>query len=719
MRCRTLARALQQQEAEICFLCRKQPGDLINLLEQEFRVISLPQQSLKDCKGLEGRELYEAWLGCSQEQDASQCIQLLAQNKIKSADWIVADHYGLDSIWETQLKSVLTNNSISPKLLTIDDIADRRHEADLLLDQNFFGSRTQQRYKGLVTNQCRQLLGPHYALLAPEYAKLHDLVPARTQIKRVLIFFGGVDIDNLTARTLNALTCPELNSLAVDVVVGRQSPHREEVEKLAAKRPLTTLHLQLPSLAGLIARADLAIGASGTTTWERICLRLPSLVIAIASNQLPFAESLEKAGYIKLLGDPRNTSVDEIRAALLEITTKPMLNIELGNLTDGWGAERIAIAMIGLSKPPSLRNAVHADKVLSLQSSEDKKTSVTKKWVDIDASINPSQIQLIATSHNGCPIGQVSIERKELKTEEEIGIASVDLRLDHCIRINPLQSQLIKRCLEAVEKNWGKNTYSIEKVKDKGGDPSIRTTNSTNLLHPSYGSSLTNSGAKSLALVPSCITILSDQESWFNNHIPALIKPLWQRGHAIRWIHKSSELAQGDVCLLLSCGSLLSEKQLAIHSHNLVVHASALPKGQGWSPMTWQILEGENSIPLTLFEAAVELDAGPIYLQTLLRLEGHELVEEWQTLQAKTTIQLCLNWFDHYKKIIPAAQSQSGETSNYRRRRPEDSRLDLEAPLINQFNLLRVVDNQKYPAYFQLHNRTFFLHIKRNVNGNL
>ena len=107
-------------------------------------------------------------------------------------------------------------------------------------------------------------------------------------------------------------------------------------------------------MAGLIARADLAIGAGGTTTWERICLKLPSLVIAIASNQLPFAECLEKAGYIKLLGDPRNISTEKIRAALLEITGNPISNNAIGNLTDGWGAERIAIAMIELNKPPSL-----------------------------------------------------------------------------------------------------------------------------------------------------------------------------------------------------------------------------------------------------------------------------------------------------------------------------------------------------------------------------
>jgi UDP-2,4-diacetamido-2,4,6-trideoxy-beta-L-altropyranose hydrolase len=716
MRCRTLARALQQKGARIWFLCRKQPGDLINLIEQEFKVISLPEQSLKDCKGLEGRELYKAWLGCSREQDASQCVQLLGQNKIESADWLVADHYGLDSTWENQLKSALTKNSISPKLLAIDDIADRRHEADILLDQNFFGSRTQQRYEGLVTNRCRQLLGPHYALLAPEYARLHDLVPTRTQIKRVLIFFGGVDIDNLTAQALNALTCPELNSLAVDVVVGRQSPHRAEIEKLAAKRPFTTLHWQLPSLAGLIARADLAIGAGGTTTWERICLKLPSLVISIASNQLPFAESLDKDGYIKLLGDSRNISVDKIRSTLLKITSKPVSNIDIGNLTDGWGAERVAIAMIGLNKPPSLRPAIPSDRILSLQWSEEKKISATKKSADIDASINPRQIQLIATSPNGCPIGQISIEQKQLNAKSGIGIASIDMALDSCVQDHPLQSQLIKGCLESVENNWQKSTYSTERIRGTSDNQSINPTKSSNKLNLYRENRLTVSVDESLALAPSRITILSDRGSWFNNHIPALIKSLWQRDHAVRWVHKPSELAQGDVCLLLSCGSLLSEEQLAIHSHNLVVHASALPKGQGWSPMTWQILEGESTIPLTLFEAAIELDAGPIYSQTLISLEGHELAEEWQTLQANNTIELCLNWFDHYKEIISTAQPQSGETSNYPRRRPKDSELNLELPLINQFNLLRVVDNERYPAYFRLHNRTFYIKIKTNID---
>ena len=188
MRCRNLARVLQQRGAEVIFLCRRQPGDLINLLENEFSVIGLPEQSLLACEGLEERRLYQAWLGCSQEQDAVDCLDALAEANISTASWLVVDHYGLDAKWESQLVKALAEGTSIPQLLAIDDLADRTHQADLLLDSNLFGDATEHRYDELVTDTCRQLLGPHYALLAPEYTHLHPLIPKRTQLKRVLVF---------------------------------------------------------------------------------------------------------------------------------------------------------------------------------------------------------------------------------------------------------------------------------------------------------------------------------------------------------------------------------------------------------------------------------------------------------------------------------------------------------------------------------------------------
>ena len=216
---------------------------------------------------------------------------------------------------------------------------------------------------------------------------------------------------------------------------------------------------------------------------------------------------------------------------------------------------------------------------------------------------------------------------------------------------------------------------------------------------------------------PGRIPLLSDRGSWLNRYLPELIQALWQRGHVVRWIHNFAQLAVGDVCLFLSCGRLISAEQLALHRHNLVVHASDLPKGQGWSPMSWQILEGVSRIPVTLFEAVVELHSGPIYLQQHLQLQGHELVNEWRSLLARATNEICLEWLDRYREVMAAAQPQLGEPSYYERRRPIDSQLDPERTLAEQFNLLRVVDNKNYPAFFSMSGRTFSIQVL-GENGN-
>jgi UDP-2,4-diacetamido-2,4,6-trideoxy-beta-L-altropyranose hydrolase len=351
MRCRTLARELHRRGAHVTFLCRRQPGDLISLLEQEFPVLTLPKLPLAATRTpeglpLQGRELYGAWLGCSQDQDAADCLQALAQAGNRSPSWLVVDHYGLEATWETQLLAGLAG-ATPPRMLVIDDLADRPHQADLLLDQNFFAEATEGRYAGLVPDHCRQLLGPHYALLGPEYAQLHPLIPPRTELRRVLVFFGGVDPANLTGRALEALMVPSLAHLAVDVVLGLQSPHCQAVTELVSRRPHTTLHSPLPSLAGLIARADLAIGACGATTWERSCLGIPSLVVVIAANQLPFAQALDHAGHVKLLGDVASVSVGQIRGAVVEALQEAAWPRTCSHaLTDGKGAPRVADSMI-------------------------------------------------------------------------------------------------------------------------------------------------------------------------------------------------------------------------------------------------------------------------------------------------------------------------------------------------------------------------------------
>jgi RimJ/RimL family protein N-acetyltransferase len=208
------------------------------------------------------------------------------------------------------------------------------------------------------------------------------------------------------------------------------------------------------------------------------------------------------------------------------------------------------------------------------------------------------------------------------------------------------------------------------------------------------------------------VSILSDPFSWIDGYLDDLALSLGLRGYQVRRILHPTDLVAGDVCFLLSCGRLLSPDQLALHRHNLVVHESALPQGQGWSPMTWQILEGASEIPITLFEATAELDAGPIELQQRIVLQGTELVEEWRDLQAQATIALCLEWLDRYAEVLKEARPQQGQASHYRRRRPADSELDPQRSLAQQFNLLRVVDNQRYPAFVELRGQRYELQIR-------
>ena len=460
MRCRTLARELCRHGAAITFLGRRQPGDLISLLEQEFTVLALPEQPLAACDGLEDRALYAAWLGCSQQQDAAECLAALAQAGISSgAQWLIVDHYGLDASWQGAMRESL--GSEPPlQLLVIDDLADRSHSCDLLLDQNFFGEATAQRYQGLVPPQCRQLLGPHYALLGPEYAVLHPLVPPRTELRRVLVFFGGVDPHNYTSQAIKALMAPELAHLVVDVVLGLQCPHRKAVESLVVERPDTTLHGPQPSLACLIARADLAIGAGGATTWERACLGLPSVVLPSAANQLPFSEALAAAGLIHLLLDPADL--------LSELgTIEPHLLAQSQNcqrLADGWGAQRLATALLGVERPLGLRQVCSADENLLLRWANDpqvRERSFSAEPISAEAHHNwykagldsADRLQFIAFDKRSCPLGQVRFDR--LADALDTSIAEIDISVDRSVQGRGVGGELLRLALGALETIWG------------------------------------------------------------------------------------------------------------------------------------------------------------------------------------------------------------------------------------------------------------------------
>ena len=282
MRCLTLADALKQHGAQIRFVSRHMPDHLRDMLiarEYEFMLLnSSSREAILD-------DLFHAhWLGTSQQGDAQDTIQALSDQKW---DWLIVDHYALDARWENDLRHT------AKKILVIDDIADRQHDCDVLLDQNFYADMN-SRYTGIVPRHCQLLLGPRYALLREEFRQLRKQVKPRTgPVKRIFIFFGGVDSDNYTGRAIESLVNISIHELYVDVVIGSQHPCREQIEATCARHGFIC-HVQTSRMAELMTAADLAILAGGTVTWERCCLGLPAVVVITAENQRLVAEHCEE-----------------------------------------------------------------------------------------------------------------------------------------------------------------------------------------------------------------------------------------------------------------------------------------------------------------------------------------------------------------------------------------------------------------------------------------
>jgi methionyl-tRNA formyltransferase len=212
------------------------------------------------------------------------------------------------------------------------------------------------------------------------------------------------------------------------------------------------------------------------------------------------------------------------------------------------------------------------------------------------------------------------------------------------------------------------------------------------------------------------ITILSDAGSWKNDAINDLARRLRRKGHRVACLHAAEKVPSGDILFILGFFKIVPVDVLQRNTTNIVVHESALPKGRGWSPVTWLILEGAKEIPLTLFEAVEKVDAGKIYLRGRVTLKGDELLPEIHERVSTAMMRLCEAFVASYPGILRKGLTQKGRPTFYPKRKPEDSRLDLRKSLQEQFNLLRTVDNRAYPAYFAHRGSTYILKIEKKTN---
>lgn len=698
MRCLTLAEALRKRDAQIRCVCREHSGHLIALLQQlAIPVTVLPALVYEDTKSGED---YAAWLGVTQAEDAEQSIEALNG---ENPDWLVVDHYGLDAEWEQRLRPHAC------KLMVIDDLANRRHDCDVLLDQNY-SAEGAHRYVGLVADTCKLLVGPRYALLRPEYAAYRKTLRIRDeQVRRVLVFFGGSDPENMTGLALEALSHAELRHLDVDVVIGANNPHCAVLEKQSRERPRTTIYGSRTHLADLMSQADLAIGAGGATTWERMCLGLPTVVVSLAENQLPASGALEEAKLIHYAGHFSSIKIDHLTQLIQTLiqSTERLTGLAMQNQlqVDGLGALRLVEVMSPTaSHEIRLRPACEEDIVRYYNWANDPEVSKnavntpTIPWATHQAwfagKLHDVNSRLFVLEAAGLPVGQIRFD-----TEEDE--ARIEYSLDSIVRGRGWDSRLVASGADMMRQ--------AEPVRFRAEVKTGMEASPSAFLSMGF----TETPSASRGGVGRSIAILSDRTSWLNEYIQELMLDWLAAGHRVQWVHDKKELRPGDFCFYLSCGQIVPANILSQYRHNLVVHESDLPRGKGWSPLTWQILEGKNRIPATLFEAAKKVDSGVIYAQDWMEFEGYELIDELREAQAKVTIGLCKRFVDGYPQICEEAREQAGEGSFYSRRREMDSALDPSQSLEAQFNLLRVVDNQRYPAFFYLNGQRYSLRIDR------
>jgi methionyl-tRNA formyltransferase len=208
------------------------------------------------------------------------------------------------------------------------------------------------------------------------------------------------------------------------------------------------------------------------------------------------------------------------------------------------------------------------------------------------------------------------------------------------------------------------------------------------------------------------ITILTDNpNSWILPYVEELKKELSEM-HDIHHVYKTTDIIGGDIMLVLSCEKILKLEYLKLHKSNVVVHPSKVPLGKGWSPLAWQVLEGSNNIPVSLFEAVEAVDAGDVYIVDYIKLEGHELNDEIKHQQGLLTMKMVKKYIAEFDSMIGIPQS--GEETFYPRRRQKENELDVNKTIVEQFNLLRVVDNERYPAHFHLNEKKYILKIYKD-----
>lgn len=334
----TLANALRGVGAMITFVCRAHPGHLADVIRAEgydCRLLPVADQSGAG---------YGAWLGASPEQDAADAVAIT--HALGAIDLLLTDHYAIGRDWQRMVRPAVR------WIMAIDDLANRSHDADVVLDQNF--GRTAAMYAPLVSAACRVLVGPRYALLRPEFAAARPAALARRKnfngVRRVLVSLGGMDPQNLTERVVRLLAAARGGQpVTVTAVIG-DGRQAEAIRRGAAGMDIKIV-IGASNMAELMRDADVAIGGMGGTAWERCAMGLPTLALVLADNQRPAADRMRAAGLVVDALTPDEIDEAALRRLLdLDQPTYVAMSAAVAGQCDGEGAARVAAVVQAMAR---------------------------------------------------------------------------------------------------------------------------------------------------------------------------------------------------------------------------------------------------------------------------------------------------------------------------------------------------------------------------------
>lgn len=344
MRCITLAELLTEMGHSCFFLCRSFHGNLCALIRSKgFFVFLLKSNKKNEIKKSNSKQSpYDNWLQVDWDVDAEE-TQVILKNF--NVDWLIVDHYGLDYRWEIEVSRFVK------KIMVIDDLADRSHLCNLLLDQTF--GRVVDSYLELVPNNCEIICGSRYAILRSDFLRLRNLSLRKRNspsLNKILITMGGADENNISLRVLKTLTkCNLPIDSQITVVLGPTSPWASSLIEQAKLMPWETrVMIGVKNMAELMVESDVAIGAAGSTSWERCCLGLPSIIVILADNQRLISKVLLDAG--ASLGLDLHEIEDKL-PLILPMSLDKMINISCAAslMVDGLGAQRVINKMLRIA----------------------------------------------------------------------------------------------------------------------------------------------------------------------------------------------------------------------------------------------------------------------------------------------------------------------------------------------------------------------------------